>query len=234
MRGMPRLHIVPGVLLAAMAAAAGADAGQPPPVRVGVRVSPPAPAGIADRPAPPRVPVAAMLGEADAIWRPHGVSLVPLPAGPSGDAAPTDVRLSVRFAPGGGGAAGLRVRLGAIEFGEEGTPGDVITLGADAVAATITAAAGARRALLVRSKARMEEAIGRGLGRVLAHELGHYLMASRTHAAGGLMRRTFDGRTLADPDRREFALHAEDEPRLRARLRLLSSPAPDPLARARP
>ena len=51
-----------------------------------------------------------------------------------------------------------------------------------------------------------ERAIGRAVGRVLAHELGHYLLRSRTHARFGLMRAIQNAADLVGAGRETFAL----------------------------
>jgi hypothetical protein len=38
------------------------------------------------------------------------------------------------------------------------------------------------------------------IGRALAHEIGHYLLASRLHAKSGLMRAVLDNDDLVRPD----------------------------------
>jgi hypothetical protein len=43
--------------------------------------------------------------------------------------------------------------------------------------------------------------LGRAMGRVLAHELGHYLLGSNTHARKGLMQGTFSAAMLFAPNR---------------------------------
>jgi hypothetical protein len=58
---------------------------------------------------------------------------------------------------------------------------------------------------------------------VLAHEIGHFLLASSAHARHGLMRASFDGRQLSEWSRRGFELHGAALPRLRARLARLDS-----------
>lgn len=50
--------------------------------------------------------------------------------------------------------------------------------------------------------------VGQALGRVLAHELGHYLLASRQHSPRGLMRASFSLSDLQSPDLRPFRLDA--------------------------
>jgi len=46
------------------------------------------------------------------------------------------------------------------------------------------------------------------LGRALAHELGHFLLRSRTHSPKGLMRPSQALPDLVSPDRRPFTLSA--------------------------
>jgi hypothetical protein len=65
--------------------------------------------------------------------------------------------------------------------------------------------------------------MARALGRVLAHEIGHFVLALPSHAPSGLMRPTFSGRELTTLDRKAFALSAELLPRLRDRLVRLRS-----------
>jgi hypothetical protein len=57
------------------------------------------------------------------------------------------------------------------------------------------------------------------LGRAVAHEIGHYLLATATHANRGLMRASIDASEFADPWRQN--LHAG------RRRRQLAAPAPD-------
>ena len=45
----------------------------------------------------------------------------------------------------------------------------------------------------------VERLLPRALGRALAHELGHYLLARRAHSPTGLMREAFRPEDLADP-----------------------------------
>ena len=70
-----------------------------------------------------------------------------------------------------------------------------------------------------------EELLGRALGRVLAHEIGHYLLVWRAHTPDGLMRAAFRGEALIQPGRRAFELSDRLVPRLRARLAQLSPSA---------
>jgi hypothetical protein len=164
----------------------------------------------------PETQLRAMVEEADAIWRTHGVAVVaPTTAGrPTPDA---DVRLIVTLASRAPRAA-TDPALGAIVFDHDNLPAPALTIDVAAVAATVAAARLGGRTLDRWPRAVREAAVGRALGRVLAHEIGHYLLASRAHAADGLMRAAFRGDELARPARAPFAVAARDLPRLRLRL----------------
>jgi hypothetical protein len=162
---------------------------------------------------------AAMLQEADAIWRAHGVSIVAVTPEQAGPPA-ADARLVVTLAraPRAPAVAGRGERLGAILFDHEHVPATAITIDVAAVTATVAAARVAGRRLDESPRAWREALIGRALGRVLAHEIGHYLLASRVHTLQGLMRAAFDADELLRPGRGGFAVSARDLPRLRTRL----------------
>jgi hypothetical protein len=144
-----------------------------------------------------------MVQEADALWRPHGVAVV--------DAACFDraIRLTVRIQPGAKRIAreGAR-RLGAIDFDEHNEPATTVMLDARGILETISRVRQAGRPIDQWPAAFGNHAAGRALGRVLAHEIGHYLLASRQHSSAGLMRAAFRADELAAPDRRPFGLPA--------------------------
>jgi hypothetical protein len=60
--------------------------------------------------------------------------------------------------------------------------------------------------------------LGIVLGRAVAHEIGHYLLATATHADHGLMRASIDAREFADPGARTFTLDEAAGDWLRNRL----------------
>ncbi len=154
-----------------------------------------------------------LLQEAAAIWRPYDVELT------AADASPCDgksiVCLTVRSAP----AADIKGRspdtvLGRAFIGfDDGFGGEPILVAPDAVA----------RLLASREPSRTypgtpgyDRELGRALGRVLAHEIGHVLLRERLHDADGLMRAHFLVDELAGIDRAPFRLNAESVRRLRA------------------
>jgi hypothetical protein len=67
----------------------------------------------------------------------------------------------------------------------------------------------------------LDRALARALGRVLAHEIGHILLGAPSHDPAGLMRASFRGDELGEPDRTPFRLTCSGVDRLRGRLRAL-------------
>jgi hypothetical protein len=197
--------------LALVGVPSGAGAGQSPEFR-GIVIEEGVPAVVQDLPA--------MVAEADAIWRPHGVSIRLVAPG---DVAPDSVRMAVVLA---GTPARERdaIGLGSIWFGEDGLPAPLIRVNAPAVAVRIRNEHIGGRRFESWPQALERRITARALGRVLAHEVGHYVLASPAHAARGLMRASFSGRQLAEWDRASFALEPVILPRLRARLARLTLP----------
>jgi hypothetical protein len=172
--------------------------------------------------APAAVPSArqidGMIREADAIWSPYGVQ-VSLARSP--ELRPDAVRLTLEFAP----SSAQAPRLGAIWI-VDGVPQDRVVLASREVGALVDATLVRGRRLDQWPPAVIDDVHGRALGRVLAHELGHYLLAFAGHTGEGLMKRAFRGRDLSAADRRPFRLDPLYLPRLNARLaRLLPAPA---------
>ena len=62
-----------------------------------------------------------------------------------------------------------------------------------------------------------EQLVGRVLGRVLAHEIGHFVLRMPRHTAAGLMRSLQFADELVAPSRRAFALTGVDTSRLATR-----------------
>jgi hypothetical protein len=60
------------------------------------------------------------------------------------------------------------------------------------------------------------QALGRIIGRALAHEVGHFLLAAPVHASNGLMRAALDPERLVNPGTEHFKLQASDVRALRA------------------
>ncbi len=222
MRWSHRLACIGLVLVAGLPIARAAE----PPHREHLRI-----AIALDIPGPDVARYAApMIDEADAIWRLHGVRVVQA----SGDYTPVDVRLNVIVKSRNGQVTAWRTgriayarneRLGAIVFDHNGRPADVIAVDPDAIAATVKQPRVNPCDVDACPPALLKLVTTRALGRVLAHEIGHYLLALPAHAPCGLMRAAFTGRELAELDRATFALSPELLPRLRDRLERLRSAA---------
>src|SRR5262252_2269834 len=98
--------------------------------------------------------------------------------------------------------------LGAIRF-REGVPEPTILMYAntiDALVAQVPMLRFERESLPVVR----DTMVGRAFGRALAHEIGHYLLRSRQHASGGLMRASHRSPELIAPERDGFDLSAEE------------------------
>jgi hypothetical protein len=72
---------------------------------------------------------------------------------------------------------------------------------------------------------RNTQALGRVLGRAVAHEIGHYLLGTSAHARTGLMRAEFTPREFVDPHGSMFELSGESAREIaRRRVRADSTP----------
>ncbi len=162
----------------------------------------------------------AALAEVSRLWAPYGFDVGP------------DV-------PGGTIRSGIAIRivcdmqrhdrgdeLGEIQFDADGTPSPTVTIlyGAVAHLAQGAEVLGTNPAELpVRAR---DGAIGRAVGRVLAHEIGHFLLRSPHHPDSGLMRARFDAAALTSPDAGLFQLTRTDRDRLEIVRRALYAPTP--------
>jgi hypothetical protein len=60
------------------------------------------------------------------------------------------------------------------------------------------------------------QALGRIIGRAIAHEVGHFLLSSPVHASRGLMRAALDPQHMVNPGTGHFKLEGDDVRALRA------------------
>jgi hypothetical protein len=158
--------------------------------------------------------------EAAVVWAPYGVAIGLLDASPiagrSGDRA-ADAALTVVVAePSPDTALVWSSPFGSIRFRPDGEPEPTILLHYDAViklglrAISLNGARGPQWPESVRN-----QALARIVGRVVAHEIGHWLLRSRTHSTSGLMRARQNTDELVDPGRGGFALTRAEIARLR-------------------
>ena len=211
-------------ILAGLVAAVGSIPAPSPQVTLAVNVSQALPM--------PPAQLRAMGEETSAIWSGYGVALVWTTDGADlGQARPhltlTVVDTSTSEidgpAPSGGplgGAVFLEGRMSAETR---------ISVSVDAVSALIENGTWLGRDVRALPTSVRNQLVGRALGRVLAHELGHYLLAWRRHSDQGLMRPSFSRQLLMHPSRAPFEVTDFFVPRLRARLTqigLVGSPPP--------
>ena len=139
----------------------------------------------------------ALTTEAAAIWRQSGIDLHWL----TSEAA--DPFLRVLVTPQAVVAHGDR---------SQWTLGELLRFD-DSAALAVVSIAGARRIINENRRSRFldqreehEHRLGVILGRAVAHEVGHYLLRTDTHAVSGLMRATINAREFADVSSRSFGL----------------------------
>ncbi len=176
---------------------------------------------IAFAPAPALPPsvIAAAIVEAARLWAPYGVDVrAAPPPDPAAGPAPDAVTLTVVAAT---PSAGDRLRapgaLAAIEFDAGGLPSPRIAIYARDVSGFIehTRVLGASDAQWPR--AMHEQILARAVGRLLAHEIGHFVLATRGHAPRGLMRAEQTAEDLVAPTRGGLGLSPADVARLSRR-----------------
>jgi hypothetical protein len=164
----------------------------------------------------PTLDVRTMEREVNQIWAPYGVTLEGLvePCKTPGEGPTLKVRVrkmeNVR-------PVGIpRGTLGNIYF-VAGKPTPLIDLWADEAIRVMGGNHVTFNQGVADPRTRIE--MGRLLGRSLAHELGHYLLASRVHTEAGLMRRVYDQQDGKSKTRGCFSL---DEGQVAALARTVS------------
>jgi hypothetical protein len=166
----------------------------------------------------PAVSKRLLISEAERIWKREGVALE-WPTGPA------DVSASLRVL--------VIARREAVMRGSERWPVAELVPQTDQRALAIASIASAERVLDEASAGRQllvppestEYRLGVVLGRAVAHEIGHYLLATATHAEHGLMRAAIDAHEFADPAARTFGLDGTAGDWLRRHLRTASADA---------
>jgi hypothetical protein len=186
---------------AAIMAATTGGAGPPPFAHMRhVRIS------VVAAPTVTRSFIEATLAEAEAIWRPAGVTLAwrRQPQADAVDAAsPPELTVTVEDRSTNGRDG--QTTLGWIHFAGR-TPEAAIHLSRANAEALIEKASTLRDTPPV-----MHEALlARALGRALAHELGHYLLQSPAHVPNGLMRGVRPSADFFSPARNGFEMTLDE------------------------
>jgi hypothetical protein len=201
-----------------------------------------APAGPAARPAIPAAPrarlvltfemrtpetppsrrvVSAAIEELTAIWAPYAVG-IELAGGAPCNAGTDATHLSIAIHGGIAEPAAWAAPLAAVRFSEDGVPEPVISVFYGELVRLVTSTPFMEKRGTEWPSSVRDQLVGRALGRVLAHEIGNFLLRLHDHT-GGLMRARHPVPALIDPDRRAFRLTPADAGRLRA---LLASDGP--------
>ena len=167
-----------------------------------------------------------LISEAERIWKKEGVHLQwPRPRASEAPTAPLRVLVITR-------------REAVASSGDDGwvvgellpQPGQrALAIASIAGAERVLMKAGSRRTVLMEPQALSDYRLGIVLGRAVAHEIGHYLLDTATHADSGLMRSAIGAHEFADPSATTFALDDDAGQWLRHRLlasRGLNAPAP--------
>jgi hypothetical protein len=170
--------------------------------------------------------VAAVLAEADTIWRPGGVSfswrrVPPVQAtSPGIERAPylsNTLRLTIGDERGAGRDG--RLPLGWIVFDDVTVPQQEIYLSHANAQAMLDSASSVVGIVNQMPPSQRETLLARAMGRALAHELGHYLLASKAHTGRGLMKAVLTAVELFQPGNGAFRIEPAQRRAVAARLR---------------
>jgi hypothetical protein len=145
------------------------------------------------------------VAETSEIWAPAGLrfkwtSAPTLPPPPDGRTVIVVIRRDLRpMWPAGAASARGRKRtpLGWLSFDEQGRSGHLIEVSFAATAALVHRGSQIDLLITALPEFRKSHLLGRGLGRVIAHEIGHWLMG-RGHVEAGLMKARFGAQDLVE------------------------------------
>jgi hypothetical protein len=153
----------------------------------------------------------ALVAEASSIWRDGNIQLRWLTGNPPPQTG-TTLRVLVTS----------RAVVSSVE-GHNWTVGELLRFG-ETSAIAVASITGAQRILgesqrvgLLDLPATYDHRLGVVLGRAVAHEIGHYVLQTNTHASHGLMRATIDAREFADLRTGTFRLDDEARAHLAGR-----------------
>ena len=186
----------------AAGAAAPATLPAPPPIVVNVSVAENVPASL----------VAVTVAETEAIFKSAGISFI-WRYGP-----PSLTMLTVAIGNQRGMPKDSVMPLGWIVF-EDGRPDQQIYLSYANAHQFLLDARSVVGTVTNMPRAEREAMIGRTMGRALAHELGHYLLATKVHTQKGLMKAVRSAQEFFSNDRGRFQLEPVQRLQIATRLR---------------
>ena len=155
---------------------------------------------------------ASMIDEVATIWRQYGVDINWLPPTAVRPVASNRLRVLI-----------VQKRLSADQIAEPVPIGELVQPPTGHPVALISIEGAQQLMSSVRDRAGYaliavdERRLGMVLGRALAHEIGHYLLRTHTHARNGLMRPNFNALEFTDIRSRTFELDHDAATWLRSR-----------------
>ena len=168
-----------------------------------------------------------MLEETDMIWRGTGLTFVwrqaareVVPYSRSSEAGaytPASLRVDIGNDP--GPTRGETLALGWIVFDDVTTPEQEIHVSYANAMRFILSARGIVGIFEQMPTRQRETLLGRAMGRALAHELGHYLLASKEHTARGLMKASRTASEFFTQEHTAFSIEPAQRRLMVARLR---------------
>jgi hypothetical protein len=163
--------------------------------------------------------VSRVLEEAAAIWRAAGFDLVW-----QHRTGWQPVRSALQVWIGDGIGIGTHdqvMPLGWIEFDADGTPARAIYISHANAVTLMNLSRGSSNAVDQMPRAERDTLLGRAMGRALAHELGHFLLASKAHSRAGLMRARRTSTEFFSTDRSRFDVDAQQRALIASRYQTL-------------
>jgi len=117
-----------------------------------------------------------------------------------------------------GAASDNRIQLGWIVFDDEHTPEQEVYVSYRNSERYLLLSQGIVGVTSQMTTAQRHTLLGRVMGRALAHELGHYLLASKVHTLRGLMQATRTATDFFSNDRRGFDVNGAQRLAIASRL----------------
>jgi hypothetical protein len=168
--------------------------------------------------------VAALLDETSAIWRRTGITFIwqhddhdLFRTAMSTDTPSPPPMLRIVIGHTARQSIDGRTPLGWIMFDDATTPEQEIEISYANAVTLLEASRGVVGVAATMPRLERETLLARAMGRALAHELGHYLSASKAHADSGLMKAVQSAFELFVADRSRFGLGAAEQTRIVAR-----------------
>jgi hypothetical protein len=173
---------------------------------------------------PPPALVEGMKKEAASIWEPYGVWLQWGTTADRARCACTQASFDVLFdhRPAGRTRSFATV-LGSTQLAIRAIEHVPVYIHREATEALLGSLTAEQRFRVLHRYSAGPADVGRALGRVLAHEVGHVLLAARDHEPRGLMRSMFSAEDLLTPRRDSYTLSPAEVTRLRQRERALNA-----------